>query len=524
MNAIIFLYWTSFKNRVRKALRKPVTYIYAFFILVYIVMMFISGRLLINDFKGQGNKWFFVITCCFAVFTIANNLITYSEKKGLLFTKSDVHFLFQSPMNPKKILLYAQVRNMFAMFFTNIIFLLIGVTMLHVEAWRILLYLFVFYVAENVMEVSLMILIYGNEKLSDTSLRIIRNLLKVLVGIFILYVLNLVIKNGISIHVAELVLCNSVIQCIPLLGWIVAVLELIFIKATVVNVTCTILYCILLAIVLFLMAHMKCTGQYFEDAMKFADDYTEAKEKAKKGETVFSFKKEKYKEAAVQYKGTGAKALFYRQLLEYKKSKWFIFGKSSLFHLLIGIGISVFLYQNPEIAGEQAWMFIGGVSAYIIILTSGFSTKWQMELTSPYTFLIPDTNMRKMWYSSVIEHIRAFSNGVLSIVPPAIYVKMSPITTILLIIAYVCFSANKTYAGIVCEEVLGNILGQGVKQTLRVFLVTTALGISILAFSLANLSAGKNAGFLAFIIITVLFTFILGLLASLMFDKMERND
>ena len=61
-----------------------------------------------------------------------------------------------------------------------------------------------------------------------------------------------------------------------------------------------------------------------QDAAKFADDYAEMKARKNNGEMVMSIgKKKKFKRASVEYKASGAKAIFYRQLLEYKKEKWF---------------------------------------------------------------------------------------------------------------------------------------------------------------------------------------------------------
>ena len=132
--------------------------------------------------------------------------------------------------------------------------------------------------------------------------------------------------------------------------------------------------------------------------------------------------------------------------------------------------------------------------------------------------------MRKLWYSSVIEHIRAISNGIVLILPGAIIGHVSFWNIILVLGAFVCFSANKTYAGIVCEELLGNILGTQVKSVLRMILLMITLGISGLGAILGSILGGEKLAFMLFIVFTGAITFILALLASIMFDKMERNE
>ena len=73
---------------------------------------------------------------------------------------------------------------------------------------------------------------------------------------------------------------------------------------------------------------MKCNGGYYEDAAKFADDYAEMKARKNNGEMVMSIgKKKKFKRASVEYKASGAKAIF-------TDSYWSIKKKNGLsFHI-----------------------------------------------------------------------------------------------------------------------------------------------------------------------------------------------
>ena len=104
---------------------------------------------------------------------------------------------------------------------------------------------------------------------------------------------------------------------------------------TTVNVICTILYLVSACLLFVLAKRMKCTGAYYEDAMKFADDYQELLNKKMQGESGRLGKKQSFKQASVEYKGGGAKAIFYRQLLEYKKNRTFIFSWMTLVNLAV---------------------------------------------------------------------------------------------------------------------------------------------------------------------------------------------
>lgn len=58
--------------------------------------------------------------------------------------------------------------------------------------------------------------------------------------------------------------------------------------------------------------------------------------------------------------------------------------------------------------------------AYLIFCMSAVATKWSKEMENPYTYLIPDTPIRKMWYATLWEHIRSFIDGCLLAFPAGI--------------------------------------------------------------------------------------------------------
>ena len=105
MDAILFLYRKSFINRMKKALKKPVTYIYFAFIIMYFDMIFWSFGPMIEDLStDHASSLTALLTISVFIFMPAN-LISYSKRKGLIFKQSDIHLLFPSPINPKLILL-----------------------------------------------------------------------------------------------------------------------------------------------------------------------------------------------------------------------------------------------------------------------------------------------------------------------------------------------------------------------------------------------------------------------------------
>ena len=50
MSAILYLYRHIFRNRLRKAIRKPVTYVYLAFIILYLFMIPYSFKTMFSEF------------------------------------------------------------------------------------------------------------------------------------------------------------------------------------------------------------------------------------------------------------------------------------------------------------------------------------------------------------------------------------------------------------------------------------------------------------------------------------------
>ena len=53
MGAMGYLYGRILRNRVRKALRKPVTYVYLAFLLLYLFLVPYSLKMLVEEFGGD---------------------------------------------------------------------------------------------------------------------------------------------------------------------------------------------------------------------------------------------------------------------------------------------------------------------------------------------------------------------------------------------------------------------------------------------------------------------------------------
>lgn len=525
MDAILFLYRKSFINRMKKALKKPVTYIYIVFIIMYFIMIFWSFGPMIRDLSTDlASSLTAFLTISVFIFMPAN-LISYSKRKGLIFKQSDIHLLFPSPINPKLILIYSHMRTILMALVLNIVMTIGGVLWFDMPVLKMLIYFLFSCIIENILEASLMIICYGNERFSKKQIYFFQILMYLLIGAFVIIGILTYMREGANMQAVVNYLHSPLIQMVPIIGWYISLIHMLFMGVTVLNLVGTILF-IASAIVFFIIAlRMKCVGDYYEDAITFAEDYEAIREKGKRGEVAVLGWKKKYGKATVTYKGSYAKAMFYRQLLEYKKNRFFIFGFFTLLCFGIGIVMAIMAYRgNFKTFGEYQVFIVLGIMAYLVFITSSYSGKWGKELRSPFTYLIPDYSFHKLWYATLIEHIRAIIDGCLLTIPISIVLRMSLIQVILIILIYVCLQACKLYADVMIEAFLGNLLGATAKQFARLFIEGIVIGFSVIAAAIGTFAVSVEVGFIALIIVIGGMTLGMMAIASINFERMETLD
>lgn len=521
-SAIFYLYRKTFKNRVKKAVKKPITYIYIVLAAIYFIGIFFSFDALFSEVPANPASTLTALFTVSAFVFIPTNLISYSKRKGLVFRASDIHFMFSAPISPKRILFYSHVRMILMELILNITMSVGGVIWFDMPVWKMLVYFLFSCVLENILEASMMILCYGNERMSRKQMFLFTVFLYGLMGIFVVIGIVAYVNDGASFQAVLNYLHSPYIQMVPVIGWYIAFIHLLFIGATAVNVIGSVLFFLAVAVLFIMARRMKCTGEYYEDAIKFAEDYEIAKEKGKRGEVAVVGWKKKYGKANVSYKGGYAKAIFYRQLLEYKKNRFFIFGFYTLVCLGVGIGMAI-LGSRGEFDGYEAYLVLG-VMAYLTFIFSSYAGKWGKELTKPYTYLIPDSSFHKLWYATLIEHIRSLIDGCLLAVPVGIVTGIPVIQIVLIIAIYICMQACKLYAEVMVEAFLGNILGSVGKQFAKLFFEGVVIVLGIIGAAVGTFLVSAEIGFLALIIIAAFLTLLMMIVATLNFQKMETVD
>ncbi len=521
MGAIGYLYRRTLANRIRKALHKPVTYIYIVIILFYFLFVPFSLKMLAEEMGAASPGGMAGVLTLLAFWTIPGNLVAYAKRRGLVYRNSDVHFLFPSPVSPKRVLLYAHLRTLFLGIFLNLFAVICGGIVCRVAVWRLVLYFFFSLVVENVLEGCVMLLLYGSERLTEKQRRLIVRAAYGLIVLLAAIGLYYYLQRGLSMDTLAAFLNSDAVKMVPVVGWYISVIHLLLAEVSAAGVLGAVLYFCLLAAVVFAAVRMKCTGAFYEDAIKFAEDYEEVLQNQRQGGTKMRIgKRQKFKRANVRWRGTGARAIFYRQLLEYKKSRFFIFDANTLFALGAGIGIAWLYVREGGFDSFEPYV-IPAVSAYFAFIFTTLSGKWGKELKSPYTYLIPDSAFAKLVNATAIQLIQCLVNGLLITVPGAVVMGMTPVTTVLCVVACTVLSANKLYALAVAEIAVGGVLGTMGKQLFQLFIQGLVIVAAILGAVLGAMVGGVTLAYLLMDVFLILSTAVFMVLAALNFYKLE---
>ena len=523
MKALIYLTKRSFINNLKRALTKPSTLIALIFGIVYGVFIIFSLGIMAIGVHIDSAKGLLAILTVWSIYEIFGNFLGYSSRKGIIFRPGHAHFVFTAPIDPKLVLISSAWMNYL---FSIIVWILIGIgsmTVFRIPILSAVVILLAGCVLELAFEVSVMIFLYTNDRVPEKVMKGIRMGIKIFLIACALAVILYFRKNGLTLDSVWTLLDMPGLQMIPALGWQIAIYRLILFGPTTLNVICSLLYLVMAAVSVMAAIRMKCDGGYYEEAAKFADDYADLKKRQKNGEMVFglSGKKRSFRRVREKIAGKGAQAIFYRQLLEYKKERFFIFDKITLISIILAFVFSYGLSDSAADSGAGQ-LFLLGVVAYVSLVMSGYLGKWESELKNPYLFLVPDTPFRKMWYATLMEHIKAFVNGCIICIPIGIFWHVNPVEIIFCILIYVVIQADRLYTTVLAQCLLGDVFGKTGQNVLRMFIQITLLGVGAAVAVIVGIFVNMDFIFPIVLIYSMMVTVAMAVLASLRFDTMEQ--
>ena len=276
------------------------------------------------------------------------------------------------------------------------------------------------------------------------------------------------------------VLNSEIFYYIPFIGWFKRVL-----MAGVDGISSTFYVNLLLSLAfigLMIFTLYKVNTDYYEDVLDATDKREEMIKLKKSGKGTINFGKKKFHKLKSGKMGNGANAIFYRQLLEYRKTGIPFVDKITLTMLIVGIGSK---YVFPSL-GMHAVLYF---SIYMLFFFS-IQGKWGQELSKQYIYLIPYSSARKLFFATLSDTLKNTIDGLVLFTVSGIVFKCNPIIIPFYIFAYVSCGAIFTYGDVLSRKLFGGTHSKNlelfIKMGITILVILPGLISSIIIISTAK--------------------------------------
>lgn len=457
--------------------------------IVIVVALFVLMMVVTAKDTGSSHGWVDVplrgsiLTAICLVFTylaIRNGL----DKGSTFFRSADVNLVFPSPLSPRAVLVYGFARQLgisllvllwLALQTVNLKGLFdiqgFGFVPFYIGAFLIVCY----------MPVTAMLIYRYVQRRPAAKPILRRTLLVVVIAILALLVAGMALKSD-PLEAVRLVLNHRVIGYLPVFGWIHTLMATSYLGWSPYAVASLGLALSTLTLLVFRL--LRSDPDYYEDVLLVTTSKETAIRQKRQGRSPFSRHTGRVRRVRPFYRGYGASALFYRQLLEYRKVGILIFDKSTL---LIGAAgaIAGYLLRDTPL-GIYYLLYI---SIYILFFLS-FDSKWDQELLKPFIFALPGGPMAKIWYATLAVHLKHLVEGLLLFGIAGGLYRIPVLSALLLALCFTAFGALYLYVGILFRRWFGRITDMILSRVLMFMLVlvfispaTTAIVVASVRFA-----------------------------------------
>jgi hypothetical protein len=521
MRPLFYIFRKTIKNHIKQLKKKPALLILYIVILAFLILMIVSTLLMPQKtaVKGSIDVYGAIVTASILV------VIWYGIKNGIdkgssFFRLADVNLIFTAPISSTRVLVYGFIKQLYTTLIF-VFFLLFQIPNLRnflpiTGTGIVIIFLTVFFL---VLVMSILgLLTYSIASKSNKARSLAKKTLNGLTAIFgLVLVYNIYIYK--DFPKAAISLLNSkFFSYMPFLGWVKSIL-----MAAVNGITYSFYANILLCIafmILMIYTLFKLSSDYYEDVLGATDKKEEMLAMKRSGVGNVNYGRKKFRKIKSGNIGSGASAIFYRHLLEYKKSGIPFIDKMTF--IMLGIGV-VSRYIFPGGSMNTILYF----SIYVLFFFT-IQGKWSQELSKPFIYLIPYPSISKLFYATLADLIKYTIDGLVLFIACGIVFKASPVTAILCALAYGSFGAIYTYGDVLSRRVLGGThsknLGVFIKMgiTLLVVLPGIIASVILLAISKDNISL-QYVAYIILICYNLLASFLIMLLSKGIFESLEMS-
>ncbi len=517
MKAMTYLVWTSLKANIRYMKKKKGQIVLVIFFVALFAMMIFA-----NNEVSESESWVPVeyLPTAFAalVILIAGFAINNGIKKGSSsYRKADVMFVFPSPISPKLILIYGFLKQLGISILVVLWFVFQSVNVRSIfglTAQGFYLFLIPVFFVVLYMPVSSMML-YSITLRKEGSKKVMERVLLFLgIALAAAYVW-ITIQTGDPIEAAKMVIGGKWFEYVPVLGWLTVLLKATKFGFT--TWTWTAMGLLVAGLAFILWRLLSSEIPFYEEVLKQTEERERLIEQKRSGRSNINMGPKKARKASIEYKKSGSKAIFYRQLLEFKKAGFLFVDKTTLIMMVIGV-VGGFIIKNNE------WRISVALYAAIYLnFLFSFSGKWIKELSTPFIYLIPGSSLGKLWYATAANHIKHFVDGVAVFIPLMIITGEDPILCIGMIFAYVSIAALFIYADVLSRRIFGAMYKSLMANLIKILVIMLLTVPAIVVFAIMTYTDMYPVVWAAPVIV-VLYCSLISFLSMLLSKKIFSNS
>jgi hypothetical protein len=485
MRPLFYIIRKTLKNLIKELARRPASLILYIILGILIIFSIVISLIMPGSNlrpRGSADVYGMIIGGILIV-TAYIGINQGIENGSTFFRFADVNFLFTAPISPRKILIYGFIKQV-ASVLVVILFLgfqIPNITMnFPVKSHGI----GVIYGGAFLLIISMSLigmLVYSITSISAKVRQSFKRTLNVLIYLVIGSFLLALYSSGSAYAGANMILNNRYFEYIPFIGWFKAVFAYAVKDIDVgfyINLA-------LSTLSLFFMAYgiYKLKTDYYEDVLAATERREEMLKLKKEGRGNINYGKKKLRKVSQAYSGSGARAVFYRQLLEYRKAGMFFIDRSTIMIIAVGVGMRFFM-PSPSIN------FILFFSIYMLYFFS-LQGKWAQELGKPYIYLIPDSSWKKVFYATLPESIKNAVDGLLLFTITGFMLKADIVTIILCAACYTTFGTIYIYGDILSRRLFGSVHSRNLSVFIKMFLIFFIIMPGIIMFFVLSLGLQK---------------------------------
>lgn len=417
MRALSYLLITTIKNWFKNLLKTPGL------LIVYVLCIAMFGFMLIPGSAFPPASLERLPYLRAGIYLLFGFILYTGISKGLksgatFFKMADVNMLFTSPVRPQSILLYGIVGQMgtsllatlFLLFqvanMRNLLFLDTKGIMALILGWFLTL------VITQIVSLSVYSLTAPHPKRRKAGKYILYGLMGLLIGGLLIYV---ILKGGKPESVLDY-FALPFMDYFPLIGWIDGFVTGMIVGDYLKMFICLLLFVLIPALGIVLVR--RSDSDYYEDVLQTTEQTFMLKAAMKDGKPTARnvMMNVKAGKSGIAGKGTGASTFFYRHLTEQRRTGLMVMDKSSIVIIVLSL-IAGFvlrnLTDNEEISVLAACIgsFVG-LSYMLFFLT--MSGKFTQELSKPFIYLVPASNVAKLFFSNLSTVVKSLVEGLIA--------------------------------------------------------------------------------------------------------------